>query len=81
MSTHDSTSEPRWQPGAPGSGKTDDSSRGLDTPDPKNGTANPSHRPAHGNRPRGLGDSELQEQPGSLDEAREPGVDTPAFDK
>jgi hypothetical protein len=43
--------------------------------DPKNGEANPSHgtHKSPEERPRGLGDGELMEQPDSVTEAREPG--------
>jgi hypothetical protein len=62
----------RWVPGAPGSGGRDDASRGLDAtnakpePNPGHRTSKPDTEP-----PRGLGDGELMEQPGSQSEARQ----------
>jgi len=72
-----------WVPGAPGSGQPDDASRGLDGPDHERQKANPSHGTAKdaGAPPKGAGDGELQEQPGSTSEARQPGADNPKFDE
>ncbi len=60
-----------------------DADGGLESQDPKNGKPNPSHGThkspeAH---PRGAGDGELMEQPGSQSEAREPGADGSKFDE
>jgi hypothetical protein len=73
----------RWTPGAPGSGKGDDASRGLDRPDDKRGDDNPSHGTSKdpSDPPRGRADGELQEQPSSIGEARQPGADNPKFDE
>ena len=73
----------RWLPGAPGSGARDDASRGMDAPDPKAGATNPSHGTGKdaNESPRGRGDGELQQQPGSVGEARQPGADNPKFDE
>ena len=81
---HDSGKEhTRWTPGSPGSGQRDDASRGLDSANTKNGDPNPSHHTAKrdGEAPRGRGDGELMEQPGSTTEARQPGPDTPAKER
>jgi hypothetical protein len=68
-----------WTPGSPGSGLRDDASRGLDSANTKNGDPNPSHHTAKrdSEAPRGRGDGELMEQPGSTSEAHQPGADTP----
>jgi hypothetical protein len=83
VANEDRRSQERWTPGAPGSGERDDASRGLDAPDTKNRDANPSH--GTGKRdtdtPRGRGDGELMEQPGSTSEARQPGADSPKVDE
>lgn len=72
-----------WTPGAPGSGRQDDATRGLDSPDPKARKANPSHGTAKdaGAPPKGRGDGELLEQPASTEEARQPGADNPQSNK
>ena len=73
----------RWLPGAPGSGERDDASRGMDAPDTKARRANPSHDTGKDAQtpPKGRGDGELQDQPGSQSEARQPGADNPKFDE
>jgi hypothetical protein len=60
--------------GSPGS-EGSDAKRTLPADDPKNGQANPSHgtHKSPEERPRGLGDGELMEQPDSVTEAQEPG--------
>lgn len=82
-SIEDRRPQERWLPGAPGSGTAQDASRGLDAPDTKARSANPSHGTAKdaNQTPRGRGDGELQQQPGSTAEARQPGADTPKFDE
>ncbi|HUE88112.1 MAG TPA: hypothetical protein VMO26_18725 [Vicinamibacterales bacterium] len=83
ITNEDRREQERWLPGSPGSGRPDDASRGLDGEDTKRGEINPSHdtHKAPEERPRGVGDGELMEQPDSESEAREPGADTPQFDK
>ena len=73
----------RWLPGAPGSGKADDASRGLDSPENRPTDANPSHHSGKdaGAPPKGRGDGELRDQPGTQGEARQPGADNPKFDE
>ena len=73
----------RWLPGAPGSGEPGDASRGLDAPDTRPRRANPSHDTAKdaGAPPKGRGDGEMQEQPATKSEARQPGADNPKFDE
>jgi len=71
----------KWKDNAPGSGKTDDPARGLDAPDQK-----PVPNPSHGTRKdisqqvRQQGEPELQEQPATQSEARDPGADDPRVD-
>ena len=57
------------------SGGSSEAVEALADDDPKNGQANPSHgtHKSPETPPRGLGDSELMEQPDSATEAREPG--------
>lgn len=71
----DRREQERWLPGAPGSGDRDDASRGLDSPDTKNREPNPSHQSGKRDTdaPRGRGDGELMEQPGSTAEAQQQG--------
>ena len=82
MANEDRREQERWLPGAPGSGRRDDASRGLDAPDTKNRQPNPSHGTAKQDTdaPRGRGDSELMDQPTSTGDARQPGADDPRFD-
>ena len=82
IANEDRREQERWLPGSPGSGQRDDASRGLNAPGtPRD--ANPSHHTSKRDTdaPRGLGDGELMEQPGSAGEARDPGADTPKFDE
>ena len=83
IANEDRREQERWLPGSPGSGQRDDASRGLDAPDTKRREANPSHHTGKDDTdaPRGRGDGELMEQPGSTAEARDPGADTPKFDE
>lgn len=80
---NDRREQERWVPGSPGSGQRDDATRGLDAPDTKNREPNPSHQTAKRDTdaPRGLGEGELMDQPGSKAEARQKGADTPKPDK
>lgn len=83
VANEDRRDQERWQPGAPGSGQSDDASRGLDAPPTKGGDPNPSHHTTKRDTeaPRGRGDGELMEQPHSTTEARQPGADSPQFDE
>lgn len=78
----DRRDQEHWRPGAPGSHAVHDASRGLDA-----AHAPRDPNPAHDTRkdasasPRGRGDGELQEQPASTQEARQPGADNPKFDE
>jgi hypothetical protein len=83
IANEDRREQERWLPGAPGSGRRDDASRGLDAPDTKNGDPNPGHHHVKrdSDAPRGRGDGELMEQPSSTGEARQPGADSPKFDE
>jgi hypothetical protein len=83
MASDDRRNQERWIPGSPGSGGRDDASRGLDAPDTKRREPNPGHDTAKDDTdaPRGRGDSELMDQPGSTAAARQRGADTPTFDK
>jgi hypothetical protein len=82
VANEDRGEQQRWTPGSPGSGQRDDASRGLDAPDTKNHEPNPGHHTAKSDTaaPRGRGDGELMDQPGSMSEARDPGVDDPRSD-
>jgi hypothetical protein len=83
VANEDRREQERWLPGSPGSGRTDDASRGLDAPDTKPGDVNPSHdtHKRDTQPPRSRYDGELMEQPESTDEARQPGADSPRFDE
>jgi hypothetical protein len=83
IANDDRGTQERWLPGSPGSDERSDASRGLDAPDTKNREANPSHGTAKrdSDRPRGRGDGELLDQPGTEREARQRGADTPKFDE
>jgi hypothetical protein len=83
VANEDRREQERWLPGSPGSGRRDDASRGLDAPDTRPREANPGHHTAKPDteRPRGRGDSELMDQPGSTAAARQPGVDSPKSDE
>ena len=83
IANEDRREQERWLPGSPGSGNDADASRGLDAPDTKSREPNPSHHTGKdaASAPRGRGDGELQEQPGSTGEARQPGADNPKFDE
>jgi hypothetical protein len=74
---------PRWRRGAPGSGRADDPSRGLESPDDKGGEHNPAHD-THvdvSDELRKHGPAEVREQPTSVPDARQPGVDNPTVDE
>jgi hypothetical protein len=79
VANDDRHEQERWVPGSPGSGRRDDASRGLDTPETKAGDPNPGHHTGKADTaaPRGRGDGELMEQPASTREARNPGADRP----
>jgi hypothetical protein len=83
IANEDRREQERWVPGAPGSGERSDASRGLDAPDAHDREPNPSHgsRKRDTEAPRGRGDGELMEQPGTTSEARQPGADTPKADQ
>jgi hypothetical protein len=83
VANEDRREQERWLPGAPGSGERDDASRGLDTPDTKNRQPNPSHQTQKRDTdaPRGRGDGELMEQPGSTTEAQQRGADARKSDE
>jgi hypothetical protein len=71
-----------WTKNAPGSQKRDDPARGLDTPDRKKPVENPAHgtHKDMNDAARDEGEPELQDQPASQSEARDPGADDPRFD-
>ena len=82
VANEDRREQERWRPGAPGSGRRDDASRGLDATATKKGDPNPSHHTTpRADAPHGRGDGELMEQPSSTAEARQPGADSPKFDE
>jgi hypothetical protein len=87
VANEDRREQERWLPGAPGSGKRDDASRGLDAPEhaptQERREPNPSHHTGKSDTdaPRGRGDGEIMEQPSSVGEARQPGADSPKFDE
>ena len=83
VANEDRRGQEQWTPGAPGSGKRDDASRGLDAPETRKREPNPSHDTAKRDTdaPRGLGDGEIMEQPSSTSEARQPGADSPKHDE
>jgi hypothetical protein len=83
VANDDRREQERWLPGAPGSGREHDASRGLDAPDTKRRDANPSHQTGKrdSDAPRGWGEGELMDQPSSTGEARQRGADTPKFDE
>lgn len=73
----DRREQERWIPHAETSAHAGEPSRGVGGPDTPTRDPNPSHDTAKdpSDPPRGRGDGELLDQPGSTSEARQPGAD------